>query len=81
MKTLLRLSVSVAAVCAVAPAYAQDISAELRGQITSQGAAVAGAKVTIVHVPSGTTTVTTTMATPKHYVSATIKKTTATNTA
>ena len=62
MKTMLRLSACAVAICAVAPAYAQDISAELRGQVTSGGAAVAGAKVTVTHVPSGTTTTSTTSA-------------------
>jgi hypothetical protein len=38
------------------PAFAQETSASVRGNVTDGGAAVAGAAVTIEHVPSGTVT-------------------------
>ena len=47
---------SVAAIAIVAPnaAYAQETTSSVRGSVTSSGTPVAGAKVTITHVPSGT---------------------------
>ncbi len=52
---------SLSLACGIAaPVYAQETSSAVRGQVTSQGAPVAGAAVTIVHEPSGTTANTTT---------------------
>jgi broad specificity phosphatase PhoE len=55
---MLANSAAVAALmCAMAvPAFAQETTSAIRGRITdSAGAAVAGATVTITHVPTGTT--------------------------
>lgn len=53
------LAVSAAAVplaCGLAaPAYAQETASAVRGTVESKGAPVAGATVTVVHTPSGTT--------------------------
>ena len=38
-----------------APAMAQEISSAVQGQITSDTGPVAGAKISVIHVPSGTT--------------------------
>lgn len=43
-----------AATMLVAPAYAQETTSSVRGAVTSGGAPVAGAQVTVTHVPSGT---------------------------
>ena len=52
---------SLSLACGIAaPAYAQETSSAVRGQVTSQGAPVAGAAVVVVHEPSGTTLSTTT---------------------
>jgi hypothetical protein len=49
------------AVAASAPAYAQETTSAVSGKVTSDtGAPVPGAKVTVVHVPSGTTATSTT---------------------
>ncbi|WP_068076215.1 TonB-dependent receptor [Novosphingobium lentum] len=42
------------------PVMAQETSSAMQGSVTASGKAVAGAAVTITHVPSGTTTVATT---------------------
>ena len=42
------------------PAYAQETASAVRGVVSNSGQAVAGATVTIVHTPSGTTATTTT---------------------
>ncbi len=41
-------------------AYAQETTSSIRGTVTSNGAPVAGAEVTVVHEPSGTTSTSTT---------------------
>ncbi|HYJ31085.1 MAG TPA: carboxypeptidase-like regulatory domain-containing protein, partial [Allosphingosinicella sp.] len=53
---------AAAAVMVVAPsaAYAQETTSSIRGEVTSAGAPVAGAEVTITHVPSGTQSTSTT---------------------
>ena len=53
---------AAAAVVVMAPsaAYAQETTSSIRGEVTSAGAPVAGAEVTITHVPSGTTSTSTT---------------------
>ncbi|MDB5686395.1 MAG: hypothetical protein JWR77_984, partial [Rhizorhabdus sp.] len=51
------LSASVAAIAVVAcstAAFAQETTSSIRGVVTAEGAPVAGAKVTVTHVPSGT---------------------------
>jgi hypothetical protein len=51
-----RLAGALAILLATAPVYAQNTAANLAGRITSaDGAPLAGAQVTIVHTPSGTT--------------------------
>ncbi len=47
--------VAAVAIVASAPAFAQETTSSIRGSVASGGAAVAGAEVTITHVPSGTT--------------------------
>ncbi|MBU6269636.1 MAG: carboxypeptidase regulatory-like domain-containing protein, partial [Sphingomonadales bacterium] len=43
------------------PAFAQETTSAITGQVTDDsGAAVSGAKVTVVHVPSGTRSTATT---------------------
>ncbi len=44
----------------VAPAYAQETTSSVRGTVESEGSVVAGATVTVVHDPSGTTSTSTT---------------------
>ncbi|MDE2596378.1 MAG: TonB-dependent receptor [Sphingomonadales bacterium] len=52
---------SVSLACGIAtPAFAQETSSAVRGTVVSNGAPVAGATVTVVHEPSGTTLSTTT---------------------
>ena len=53
---------AVATIAVVAPtaAYAQETTSTVRGSVTNAGAPVAGAPVTITHVPSGTVSRTTT---------------------
>jgi len=62
MRNGLFLGACAAAICACAPAYAQEITSSIRGQVTSGGQAVANATVIVTHVPSGTTSTTTTSA-------------------
>ncbi|MFQ3595159.1 MAG: TonB-dependent receptor [Sphingomonadaceae bacterium] len=58
---VLRASVALPAVVALTPAaYAQDVTGTVRGQVADDsGRPVAGATVTITHVPSGTRSVVT----------------------
>jgi hypothetical protein len=51
----LHLLCAAAAIVAPATAFAQETTSAIRGQVTSGGAAVGGAQVTITHDPSGTT--------------------------
>ncbi|WP_288456050.1 carboxypeptidase regulatory-like domain-containing protein [uncultured Sphingomonas sp.] len=59
------LFVGVAAVALIAPAaaMAQETTSTIRGTVTSNGAPVAGATVTVTHVPSGTRSTSSTDAT------------------
>ncbi|MGQ0801884.1 MAG: TonB-dependent receptor domain-containing protein [Pseudomarimonas sp.] len=58
---LSRLTLGLAIALATAPVFAQDVSSALNGRIQAgEDAPVAGALVTIVHTPSGTTSTTTT---------------------
>ena len=54
MRTSLFLGVAAAALIAPVAATAQETTSTIRGSVTSGGAPVAGATVTITHVPSGT---------------------------
>ncbi|MHA6287542.1 TonB-dependent receptor [Maricaulis sp. CAU 1757] len=58
----LSLSAASIALLAAAPAavYAQDTTSDIRGEVTANGAAVAGATITIRHEPTGSITRTTT---------------------
>ncbi|PZO88392.1 MAG: TonB-dependent receptor [Sphingomonas sanxanigenens] len=60
MKNRLFIGAAVAALIAPAAIHAQETTSSIRGFVTSGGAAVAGATVTVTHVPSGTRSVTTT---------------------
>jgi outer membrane receptor for ferrienterochelin and colicin len=51
---------AAAAVVAPAAAYAQETTSVIRGEVTAGGAPVAGAEVVVTHVPSGTTSRSTT---------------------
>lgn len=51
---------AAAAIVAPAAAYAQETTSSIRGEVTQGGSPVAGAQVTITHVPSGTTSTATT---------------------
>jgi hypothetical protein len=48
------------AIVATAPAHAQETTSSITGEVASDGVAVAGAKVVITHLPSGTRSVVTT---------------------
>lgn len=60
MRSNLLLGVAVAALVMPAAAAAQETTSVIRGSVTSNGAPVAGAKITITHVPSGTVSTATT---------------------
>jgi len=60
MRNNLFLGVAAAALIAPVAAMAQETTSTIRGSVTAGGAPVAGATVTITHVPSGTTANTTT---------------------
>ncbi|AHE55157.1 TonB-dependent receptor [Sphingomonas sanxanigenens] len=61
MRNLLLTTAIVATASAIAaPAYAQETTSSIRGVVTADGVAVAGAAVSITHVPSGTTSKVTT---------------------
>lgn len=51
---------AIAALMIPVAAYAQETTSAIRGTVTSNGAPVAGAEVTVTHVPSGTTATSTT---------------------
>jgi hypothetical protein len=56
----LACAVSTVAMVAAAPAYAQDTTSAINGQVTNEaGQSVAGARIVVLHVPSGTRVVTT----------------------
>ena len=54
----LHLLCAAAVIVAPATAFAQETTSSVRGQVTSGGAPVGNAQVTIVHEPSGTTSTT-----------------------
>jgi hypothetical protein len=64
IKNFFARSASIAAIAALAPVaavYAQETASEVRGTVTDQaGAAVVGAKITVLHQPTGTVDVITT---------------------
>ncbi len=60
MRNHLFSGICLAAICISAPALAQETTSSIRGTVTAEGAPVAGASVTITHVPSGTTATSTT---------------------
>jgi Carboxypeptidase regulatory-like domain/TonB dependent receptor len=54
MRSLFYASVAIVALAVPAGAFAQETTSSVRGSVTSEGAPVAGAVVTITHEPSGT---------------------------
>ncbi|WP_298671894.1 carboxypeptidase regulatory-like domain-containing protein [uncultured Sphingomonas sp.] len=62
MRNNLFLGVAAAALLAPVAAMAQETTSTIRGSVTAGGAPIAGATVTITHVPSGTTANTVTAA-------------------
>ncbi|MFT3965675.1 MAG: carboxypeptidase regulatory-like domain-containing protein [Sphingobium sp.] len=58
MRHLLHGSIYAIALCTTTAAYAQETTSSIRGRVESSGASVAGATVTVIHVPSGTTATT-----------------------
>jgi hypothetical protein len=60
MRHLLHASVCAIAICAPAGAWAQETTSSIRGLVTSGDAPVSGAEITVTHLPSGTTSTTTT---------------------
>jgi hypothetical protein len=60
MRNQFYAGVAAIAIVASAPAFAQETTSSIRGTVTSGGAGVAGATVTVTHEPSGTTSTTTT---------------------
>lgn len=56
MRHLLNAGVCIAAIaCAATPAFAQETTSSIRGTVSApDGTPVAGATVTVIHVPSGT---------------------------
>ena len=60
MKMKYFAGVAAIAIVAVSPAYAQETTSSIRGTVTSGGAPVSDAAVTITHEPSGTTSETVT---------------------
>ncbi len=60
MRQYLYAGAAVVALVAPISAYAQETASAVRGVVTSEGAAVAGAEVTVTHEPSGTTATITT---------------------
>jgi hypothetical protein len=59
MKNRLFVGAAIAALVAPVAVHAQETTSAIRGTVTSGGAAVVGATVTVTHVPSGTRSVTT----------------------
>ncbi|MGC7532132.1 carboxypeptidase-like regulatory domain-containing protein, partial [Pandoraea pneumonica] len=55
MRNNLLLGVAAAALIVPVAAMAQETTSTIRGSVTAGGAPVAGATVTIVNVPTGTT--------------------------
>jgi len=60
MRNNLFLGVAVAALIIPAAASAQDTTSTIRGSVSSSGAPVSGANITITNIPSGTRSTTTT---------------------
>ncbi|MBA2921202.1 TonB-dependent receptor plug domain-containing protein [Sphingomonas sp. MAH-20] len=60
MRNHLFIGAAIAALVAPAAVQAQETTSTIRGTVTDNGAPVAGATVTAVHVPSGTRSTTTT---------------------
>ncbi|MDB5690129.1 MAG: hypothetical protein JWL91_2005 [Sphingomonas bacterium] len=61
MRDLLRAgSIAAIAVCMAGAAQAQEVTSSIRGTVVAANAPVAGAAVTVTHVPSGTVATTTT---------------------
>lgn len=60
MRTMLYAGVAAAALVIPAAAMAQQTTSTIQGTVTADGVPVAGAQVTITHVPSGTKTTTVT---------------------
>lgn len=60
MRHLLHASACAIAICVASSAYAQETTSSIRGTVTASDAPVSGAEITVTHVPSGTTSTTTT---------------------
>jgi hypothetical protein len=60
MRNQLFIGAAVAALVAPASVQAQEVTSVIRGSVTENGVPVAGAAVTVVHVPTGTRSSTTT---------------------
>lgn len=60
MRHLLHASACAIAICVASSAYAQETTSSIRGTVTAGDAPVSGAEITVTHVPSGTTSTTTT---------------------
>ena len=60
MRNYLFAGAAVAALVAPVAAYAQETTSSIRGVVTSDGAPVAGAKITVTNEPSGTSSTSTT---------------------
>lgn len=58
MRNYLYAGAAVAALCVTGSAHAQEVTSSIRGAVTANGAPVAGATVTVTHLPSGTKAVT-----------------------
>ena len=57
MRHQLFAGAALAALLSPVAVYAQETTSSIRGQVTADGAPIAGATVTVIHTPSGTRSV------------------------